>query len=60
MTLESILSQIKNNLEWMQISTSGKTWEDLKKELEQREEDASLTLETLLLIELFLRKAGEV
>ena len=34
MSNESILSQIKNNIEWLGINTKGKTWQDILNELD--------------------------
>ena len=63
MSTNSILSQIKNNLEWLEIETSGKTWGDIMNELKERTKDKSpsLPLETIILINLFLKleKEGE-
>lgn len=58
MSSNSILEQIKNNLEWLEIDTKGKTWEDIIKELKERTKgngSPSLPLETLMLINLLLK-----
>ena len=56
MSNNSILEQIKNNLEWLDINTSGKTWQNIIDELKQRikgKASPSLPLETLMLIKLY-------
>ena len=55
MSNNSILEQIKNNLEWLDINTSGKTWQNIIDELKEKMENKSpsLPLETLMLIKLY-------
>lgn len=53
MTSKSILSQIKNNLEWLEIDTTNHSINSLIKELKNNE-NTSLAIETIMLIKLYL------
>jgi len=62
MSIKDIISQIKNNLEWLDIDTKGKDWADIIKELKERikgKASPSLPLETLMLINLLLKLEEE-
>ena len=56
MTEENILLQIKNNLQWLDINPSGKTWQELLQDLDKEEKQQAMAIETKLLIKLFLNK----
>ena len=62
MSKKDILSQIKNNLEWLDISIKGKTWGDIVKELKNKingKASPSIAIETLMLINLLLKLERE-
>lgn len=56
MSTNSILEQIKNNLEWLDIDTKDKTWKNIIKELDKEEKQQAMAIETTLLIKLYLQK----
>lgn len=49
----SLMNDIKNNLDWLNIDIKGKTFNDILKELEEYEgQDESIAIETILKIKL--------
>lgn len=53
MTKKSILEQIKNNLEWLEIDTTNHSINSLIDEL-KKHDNISMAMETILLINLYL------